>query len=108
MEADDVGLRAVQMVQVFEDVLYDFDPSADVPTAAAHAAAAGLEAPALIVLAGLNRRDRNGKARAIRDRRAPEAYEHLIEAVHTGVPKRQLATQFGTSLRSIYRLPVRG
>ncbi|GAB4006347.1 hypothetical protein GCM10029992_56750 [Glycomyces albus] len=47
---------------------------------------------------------RNGRPRAIRDRLTPEEYERLLEAVRAGVPKRQLATQFGISLRSVYRL----
>ncbi|GAB4006372.1 hypothetical protein GCM10029992_56840 [Glycomyces albus] len=57
---------------------------------------------------GLARDCRNGKPRAIRDRLDPEEYECMLEAVRAGVPKRQLATQFGISLRSIYRLPLRG
>ncbi|WP_372451692.1 helix-turn-helix domain-containing protein [Glycomyces salinus] len=55
-------------------------------------------------LSQLARDCRNGRPRAIRDRLTPEEYEHLLEAVRAGVPKRQLATQFGISLRSVYRL----
>ncbi|GAA2285987.1 hypothetical protein GCM10009853_046270 [Glycomyces scopariae] len=47
---------------------------------------------------------RNGQPRAIRDRLAPEEYERLLVAVRAGVSKRQLATQYGMSLRTVYRL----
>jgi hypothetical protein len=49
---------------------------------------------------------RNGKPRAIRDRLAPEEYDQLLDAVRAGVSKRQLAEQYGVSLRSVYRLRV--
>jgi hypothetical protein len=57
-------------------------------------------------LSQLARDCRNGKPRAIRDRLAPEEYERLLAAVRAGVPKRQLARQYGVSLRSLYRLPT--
>jgi hypothetical protein len=47
---------------------------------------------------------RNGQPRAIRDRLSPDEYERLLGAVRAGVSKRQLATQYGVSLRSVYRL----
>jgi hypothetical protein len=34
----------------------------------------------------------------------PEEYERLLDAVGAGVSKRQLATQYGMSLRIVYRL----
>ncbi|MCH7230187.1 helix-turn-helix domain-containing protein [Glycomyces sp. L485] len=47
---------------------------------------------------------RNGKPRTIRDRLAPDEYERLIEAIRVGVSKRQLAQEYGMSLRTVYRL----
>jgi DNA-binding NarL/FixJ family response regulator len=49
---------------------------------------------------------RNGRPRAIRDRLTSEEYECLLDAVRAGVSKRQLAKQYGMSLRTVYRLPV--
>ncbi|GAA2286040.1 hypothetical protein GCM10009853_046350 [Glycomyces scopariae] len=49
---------------------------------------------------------RNGQPRAIRDRLAPDEYQRLLGAVRAGVSKRQLAKQYGMSLRSVYRLPL--
>jgi len=47
---------------------------------------------------------RNGQPRVIRDRLSPEEYERLLDAVRAGVSKRQLAKQYGMSLRTVYRL----
>jgi hypothetical protein len=47
---------------------------------------------------------RNGKPRAIRDRLTPDEYERLLDAARAGVSKRQLAKQYGMSLRTAYRL----
>ncbi|MFC3492899.1 hypothetical protein [Glycomyces rhizosphaerae] len=47
-----------RLVRVFEDFLYGFDSGVDVPMEAAHALVRGLDSPALIDLAGLNRDDR--------------------------------------------------
>ncbi|GAB3237238.1 hypothetical protein GCM10027447_36240 [Glycomyces halotolerans] len=55
-------------------------------------------------LSQLARDCRNGKPRAIRDRLGPEEYERLLDAVRAGVSKRQLAKQYGMSLRTVYRL----
>lgn len=47
---------------------------------------------------------RNGQLRAIRDRLAPDEYERLLDAVRAGVSKRELAKQYGISLRTVYRV----
>lgn len=47
---------------------------------------------------------RNGQLRALRDRLSPEEYERLLDAVRAGVSRRLLANQYGTSLRTVYRL----
>jgi hypothetical protein len=47
---------------------------------------------------------RNGQPRAIRDRLGPEECERLLGAVRAGVSQRQLAKQYGMSLRTVYRL----
>ncbi|THV41990.1 hypothetical protein [Glycomyces buryatensis] len=52
-----------QLVRVFEDFVYDFDGGVDVPMEAAHALARGLDTPALVELAGLDR----SQTRDIRD-----------------------------------------
>jgi hypothetical protein len=50
---------AVQrLVRVFEDFVHDFDSRVDVPMEAAHALVRGLDSPALVDLAGLNREER--------------------------------------------------
>jgi hypothetical protein len=59
-------------------------------------------------LSQLARDCRNGKPRAVRDRLSPEEYDQLLGAVRASVSKRQLAKQYGVSLRTIYRLPVGG
>jgi hypothetical protein len=47
-----------RLVRVFEDFVYDFDSGVDVPMEAAHALVRGLDSPALVDLAGLNREER--------------------------------------------------
>jgi hypothetical protein len=47
-----------RLVRVFEDFVYGFDPGVDVPMEAAHALVRGLDAPALVDLAGLNQAER--------------------------------------------------
>jgi DNA invertase Pin-like site-specific DNA recombinase len=49
---------------------------------------------------------RNGQPRAIRDRLTSDEYQRLLDAGRAGVPKRQLAKQYGVSLRTVYRLAV--
>lgn len=44
-----------RLVRVFEDFVYGFDGGVDVPMEAAHALVRGLDAPALVDLAGLHR-----------------------------------------------------
>ncbi|PRY62354.1 hypothetical protein [Glycomyces artemisiae] len=57
-------------------------------------------------LSGLATGCRNGQPRAIRDRLEPDEYERLLGAVRAGVSKRELAKQYGVSLRTVYRLPT--
>lgn len=47
-----------RLVRVFEDFVYGFDSGVDVPMEAAHALVRGLDSPALVDLAGLNREER--------------------------------------------------
>jgi hypothetical protein len=47
-----------RLVRVFEDFVYGFDSGVDVPMEAAHALVRGIDAPALVELAGLNRQER--------------------------------------------------
>jgi hypothetical protein len=46
-----------QLVRVFEDIVHGFDAGFDVPMEAAHALVRGLDSPALVDLAGLNRNE---------------------------------------------------
>lgn len=47
---------------------------------------------------------RNGQPGAICDRLDPEDYQQLLVAARAGVCKKALATEYGISRRSIYRL----
>jgi hypothetical protein len=47
-----------RLIRVFEDFVYGFGSGVDVPMAAAHALVRGLDSPALMDLAGLNREER--------------------------------------------------
>jgi len=47
---------------------------------------------------------RNGQPRAIRDRLDPDDYQRLLTAARAGYCKKALATEYGISRRSIYRL----